>query len=169
MGVSQHFCNWLLLALQPAHANQLAYCDCLLLVPCVIRTRNVSLWSHSRRLCSDYIGELLRRYENHTGLLFRHQRDFCHGSMERSYAAPFSKVERHLVDSLCAALKCSMNRYSNKLERGLVPTETEEDTQEWRLGFREPNLLSPNRSSTMLDVCERLVSVLCRCFLYYTG
>lgn len=43
VGVSQHFCNWLLLALQPAHANQLAYCDCLLLVPCVIRTRNVSL------------------------------------------------------------------------------------------------------------------------------
>ena len=114
VGVSQHFCNWLLLALQPAHANQLAYCDCLLLVPCVIRTRNVSLWSHSRRLCSNYIGELLRRYENHTGLLFRHRRDFCHGSMERSYAAPFSKVERHIVDRLCAALKCSVNRYSNK-------------------------------------------------------
>ena len=47
VGVSQHFCNWLLLALQPAHANQLAYCDCLLLMPCVIRTRNVSPWSHS--------------------------------------------------------------------------------------------------------------------------
>ena len=64
-------------------------------------------------------GLLLCRRENHTGQGFcSHIREMISARFrsvaDRSWAAPISKVERHVSDRFCATLWCSVNTYSDR-------------------------------------------------------
>ena len=76
----------------------------------------------------------------------------------RICAAPISKVERHLLDKLCATLWCCVKRYSDiaemiKYQRGLESTETEVNIQVEDLDLGH-QILSANCSGLTLKTLK---------------
>ena len=70
-----------------------------------------------------------------------------------------------MSDRFCATLYRSVNStfgplrkwISRKLQRGLEPTETEVNIQEWGLGVKAKASRPTARSGTMFDLCEWLI------------